>query len=171
MNKNQDKKVQEKIEELKKEIENFEYVDMPFWGDDLRELQYLVYQVHTALDSSMNLLIARHFGRDILFGNVLKAAMFSLNVYETLDEVDFRRKVKLFQNYFSKTNKDPLVKKMLEVNDVRNYFAHPHTYKEKLRAYKRKDEYLTILNTLKEAKLLMEKEIEDRYPQEKKETK
>ncbi len=110
--------------------------------------------VHTRLGLSIDIILIEAIkGADMkesAFPTKKSLIMFTLRTREILREMDFSRKVKVAvkMNAISKE----LEGKLMKVQQLRNYFAHPDTYQDKIHEMEtNSDVYLAAQTSLIEA--------------------
>lgn len=137
----------EEISRIKKTLSLAEDTDPKYMTPAVRDLRHHVMYTHSAIESAM----------DTRLGQYLTSHMtatrgefqdFDLKLRDVTDEMDFYKKVKVLQSwgYIPK-----LHDKLMAVNNYRIKFAHPSSYQDDLKNYRKEEEALKVYKALESA--------------------
>jgi len=137
------------IEKLEAIIDNWEDTDPEYLPSNLRKLRHRIFFVHRVLERSVEILIIKKTSSPFA-DKISNEERLGLNrsILIILERVSFIRKIEILKDLGVETTKS-LYKNLLEVNKIRNEFAHPEAFA--LRDYEDKEERWKILTLLVEA--------------------
>lgn len=132
-----DEKVEEEIQNLKDQLQNYEDTDPAYMSEEMKELRHYVMYTHLRMEESLGSLITRSIlepflPQDNVFTEKHQSAFRAGTA--SMIEVDYYRKVQLAQASGQINNQVQTL--MARVNNLRMYFSHPSKYYDKLQELK-----------------------------------
>lgn len=133
-----DKKIEEEIKELKRTLQNDEDASPAYMGDQMQKLDHYISFTHTTLEESLGNLITGSILEPLIGPRVLHPmtpykleiqATFSMGT-ATVAEIPYHPKVKMA--YERKLIDGDMQSSLNIVNQYRNWFSHPSSYRKEL---------------------------------------
>ncbi|GEM_PF-3757551 len=139
----QDQTLEKEIKELKNSLQGGEDTSPNYMGDQMQKLDHYISFTHTTLEESLGNLITRSILESLIGPRVPHAMMtpllpeqqaaFSMGT-ATVAEIPYYPKVKMA--YERKLIDGDMQSSMNTVNQYRNWFSHPSSYRKDLNKLK-----------------------------------
>jgi len=151
------KKIEAEIEVVRKELLSKKAKDDYYLSEEVGALQDLVLYIHSKIETSMEILIKEDmetitrtiYSEHLISGKSLDYSGLFERLMPIFNSLNFTQKLNICGDRGLIPQKQ--ISKIRQVNNYRNWFAHPHAYSSKMEEYKKQKSYLQVLKNLKKA--------------------